>query len=319
MGYNVDLQTNYPNTAYNWKGGSGKTIYLSGCCPASVRNILVNLCGTKTTIKDMCALAISCGARVNGGTVPGMLLSAAKSKYDGFTYQYTTSDSKARTHAASGGMCLCHTTGSNKVFSNSGHFVAMVKASGNCVTIIDPFITSKKWALYDRPKLVNTDTGQTGVVTVTKATSDASFNYYYLITKVADKTTERNTDDMTETEVRKIIDQVAEEKAKKAVSSWAKDAFAAATKAGILDGTMPQGPVTREQLAQVFVNAGLIGGSDTPSAWAADAFQAATDAGVLDGSNPHGYVTREMLAQVLRNLSLIGTGGISVKSKEVGG
>ena len=63
----------------------------------------------------------------------------------------------------------------------------------------------------------------------------------------------------------------------------------------------------------------MIGGSDTPSAWAADAFRAATDAGILDGTNPHGYVTREMLAQVLRNLSLIGTGGIAVKSKEVGG
>lgn len=140
-----------------------------------------------------------------------------------------------------------------------------------------------------------------------------------LLTNTAEsKETGKDVEDMTETEVRKIIDQVSEEKAKKVVSSWAKDAFAAATKAGILDGTMPQGPVTREQLAQVFVNAGLIGGSDTPSGWAADAWAAATDAGILDGTNPHGYVTREMLAQVLQNCSLIGSAG-EVRSKELGG
>ena len=123
---------------------------------------------------------------------------------------------------------------------------------------------------------------------------------------------------MTEAEVRKIIDQAAEEKAKTAVSSWAKDFFAAATKAGILDGTMPQAPLTREQFATVLGRLGLVNVNETPSGWAEKAFTAATDAGILDGTNPHGYVTREMLAQVLRNLSLIGTGGSAVKNKEVG-
>ena len=123
---------------------------------------------------------------------------------------------------------------------------------------------------------------------------------------------------MTETEVRKIIDQVAEEKAKKAVSSWAADAWKKAKKAGMLDGTMPHGNLTREQLAVVLGRLGLVNVDDTPSGWAEQAFTAATDAGVLDGSNPHGYVTREMLAQVLQNCSLIGSGS-AVVSKELGG
>ena len=63
----------------------------------------------------------------------------------------------------------------------------------------------------------------------------------------------------------------------------------------------------------------LCGNDNNPSSWAADAWTAATNAGIVDGTNPHGYVTREMLAQVLQNCSLIGTGGITVKSKEVGG
>ncbi len=312
MAYNVDLQTNYPNTFYNWTGGSGKTIYTSGCCPSSVRNILVNLCGTKTSIKDMCALARSCGARVDGGTIPSTLLSAAKKKYGGFVYEYTTSDSKARKHAATGGMCLCHTTGSNKVFSNSGHFVAMVAASTSRVTIIDPYIPSNKWSIYNRKSKVTT-TGTKGVVYVSPVTSDASFDYYYMISKVSANKTNNSTktekvEDMTEAEVRKIIADEANKQAKLAVSDWAKSVWTDAVKAGVLDDERPQAPLTRQELATVLKKIGVFGRSDEPSSWAKAAFEAATEAAVLDGSDPHGYVSREMLAQVLKNIGFIGTG-----------
>ena len=72
----------------------------------------------------------------------------------------------------------------------------------------------------------------------------------------------------------------------------------------MLDGTAPQGNLTREQLTVVLRRLGMIGGDATPSAWAADAWTAATDAGVLDGTNPHGVVTREMLAQTFYALGL---------------
>lgn len=126
--------------------------------------------------------------------------------------------------------------------------------------------------------------------------------------KLTSTEVERSTDNMTETEVRKIIAEVATETTKKTVSAWAEKAWSAAVQEGVLDGTAPQGNVTREQLAQVLVNMGLIGGDDTPSDWAASAFAAATDAGVLDGTNPHGVVTREQLAVVLRKVGLVGTG-----------
>ena len=306
--YNVDLQTNYSGVAYNWPGGSGKTIYSSGCCPSSVRNILVNLCGTKTTIKEMCKLAISCGARVNGGTLPETLLKATKSKYGGFTYSYTKSDSTARSHVKNGGMALCHTTGSNKLFSTSGHFVAMVAATSSRVTIIDPYITSNKWSIYNRGSYITT-TGTKGVVTTSYSKSDESFDYYYLISKatnnVSNTTNGKDIEDMTESEVRKLINTVAEETAKKTVSGWAKDVFECATKADILDGTMPQSPMTREQFAAVICKLGLIDNGSEPSAWAKDAFEKATKAGILDGTNPHGLVTREMLAQVFENMNII--------------
>lgn len=123
-----------------------------------------------------------------------------------------------------------------------------------------------------------------------------------------EKNTKEETKDMTEAEVRKIIAAVEEEKAKHAASAWAENAWSAATQAGVLDGTAPQANVTREMLAQVFLNAGLIGGGDMPSEWAEQAFTAATDAGMLDGTNPHGVVTREQLAVVLQKIGLVGTG-----------
>lgn len=118
----------------------------------------------------------------------------------------------------------------------------------------------------------------------------------------------KDIENMTEAEVKKIIAAEAEAQAKKAVSSWAKDAFTAATEQGVLDGTMPQGNLTREQFAVVLGKLGFLNMADEPSSWAKSAFTAATEAGVLDGTNPHGPVTREMLAQVLVNVGLIGTG-----------
>ena len=44
----------------------------------------------------------------------------------------------------------------------------------------------------------------------------------------------------------------------KATSTWAKDAFDKATKSGVLDGTMPREPLTREQLAVILDKLGLL-------------------------------------------------------------
>lgn len=319
LGYSVKFQTEskYKSISYG-----SNSIYNSACGPASLCNALQALGLADVSIPTMCQLAVSCGARVDGGTVMATLLRETAPKYR-FTYRTTSKNAELLAHLKAGGVAILHNGSSYKLFSNSGHFVAAVAASGTTITVLDSYWYDGKYTASSIRRnyvsVVQKGVVKTSLTQCGKATIDRSPSYYLISREViTDKNTGKDTKDMTETEVRKIIDQVAEEKAKKAVSSWAKNAFAAATNAGILDGTSPQGPVTREQLAQVFVNAGLIGGSDTPSAWADDAWTAATDAGVLDGSNPHGYVTREMLAQVLQNCSLIGTGGSAVKNKEVG-
>lgn len=331
MTYDVASQLQYTNVAYRTKSGlpKGATIASGGCGPSSVRNMGNNLLGWNTTIPKVAAIAVDCGARYNGGTTISTLLAAMKKKYDGFTYEYTTSDATAIAAVKAGAMAIIHTAGAvggtyNKLLSTSGHFLCLATVSGTTATIIDSCVTTGKWTANGvRKKYIKT-TNQTGVVKCSTTALSAAIDYYYIVRKSTSgsaeesKETGKDVDNMTEAEVRKIIDRATEEKAKKAVSSWAAEAFAAATDAGVLDGTQPQAPLTREQFAAVMVRLHLCGNDNNPSSWAADAFQTATDAGILDGTNPHGYVTREMLAQVLQNCSLIGTGGSAVKNKEVG-
>lgn len=65
-------------------------------------------------------------------------------------------------------------------------------------------------------------------------------------------------DDMTKEEVIKIIQEYEAEKAKKPVDNWAKTAWAKIKNKGVMDGTKPKSPVTREQLAAILDRLGLI-------------------------------------------------------------
>ena len=319
MAYTVKFQTEskYKSISYG-----SNSIYNSACGPASLCNALQALGLADVSIPTMCKLAVSCGARVDGGTVMATLLRETARKYH-FTYSTTSSNAELLEHLKAGGVAILHNGSSYKLFSNSGHFVTAVAASGSTITVLDSYWYNGKYTASSIRRnyisVVQKGVIKTSLTQCGKATIDRSPSYYLISREaITDKNTGKDVNDMTEVEVRKIIDQAAEEKAMKAVSSWAKDFFAAATTAGILDGTQPQAPLTREQFAAVLARLHFCGNDNNPSSWAADAFQAATDAGILDGTNPHGYVTREMLAQVLQNLSLIGTGGSEVRSKEVG-
>lgn len=69
-------------------------------------------------------------------------------------------------------------------------------------------------------------------------------------------------EDMTAQEVRDIVDamltkRIVEER-NAAVDAYAKEAWEKAKASGLLDGTMPQSPVTRQQLAVVLERAGVL-------------------------------------------------------------
>lgn len=307
MSYNVHFQT---NVAYKKiKYGQG-TVYRSGCGPASLCNALDALNIAKVTVKTMCAYAVSVDARVEGGTDESVLLKHAAKKY-GFSYKTTSKNAELLAHLKSGGVAILHGGNSYKLFSDSGHFVCAVAASGSTVTVLDSFWYEGKYKrnAIRRNYVSVVDDGiiKTSIVQCGKATADRSPSYY-LISKTTQKSdSKKEVEDMTEAEVRKIIADEATKQAKLAVSDWAKSAWANAVEAKLLDDDRPQAAVTRQELAAELVKLGFAGRADAPSDWAKAAWTATEQAGVMTG-DPRGYVTREMLAQVLRNVGLVGAG-----------
>jgi N-acetylmuramoyl-L-alanine amidase CwlA len=65
-------------------------------------------------------------------------------------------------------------------------------------------------------------------------------------------------DDLTKEDVLKIIQEYEAQKTKMTVSSWAKTAWDKVKKKGVMDGTKPKSPVTREQLAAILDRLGLL-------------------------------------------------------------
>lgn len=290
------------------KYGQG-TVYTSGCGCAALCNALDALGIARVSVKAMCAYAVSVDARVKGGTDESVLLKHAAKKY-GFTYHTTSKNAELLAHLKSGGVAILHGGNSYKLFSDSGHFVCAVAASGNTVTVLDSFWYDGKYKrnAIRRNYVSVVDDGiiKTSIVQCGKATADRSPSYY-LISKSGKGDSKKEVEDMTEAEVRKIIADEATKQAKLAVSDWAKSAWANAVEAKLLDDDRPQAAVTRQELAAELVKLGFAGRTTEPSDWAKTAWTATEQAGVMT-RDPRGYVTREMLAQVLRNVGLVGAG-----------
>ena len=306
MSYNVHFQT---MPAYKGiKYGQG-TVYTSGCGCAALCNALDALGIARVSVKAMCAYSVSVDARVEGGTDEGVLLRNAAKKY-GFTYRTTSKNAELLAHLKSGGVAILHGGSAYKLFSDSGHFVCAVAASGNTVTVLDSFWYDKKYKRNairrNYASVVDDGIIKTSIVQCGKATADRSPSYY-LISKSGKGDNKKEVEDMTEAEVRKIIADEATKQAKLAVSDWAKSAWADAVEAKLLDDDRPQAAVTRQELAAELVKLGLAGRTDTPSDWAKAAWTATEQAGIMTG-DPRAYVTREMLAQVLKNVGLVGAG-----------
>lgn len=306
MGYNVHFQT---MPAYKGiKYGQG-TVYTSGCGCAALCNALDVLGIARVSVKAMCAYAVSVDARVEGGTDEGVLLRNAAKKY-GFTYRTTSKNVELLAHLKSGGVAILHGGNSYKLFSDSGHFVCAVAASGNTVTVLDSFWYDGKYKrnAIRRNYVSVVDDGiiKTSIVQCGKATADRSPSYY-LISKSGKGDNKKEVEDMTEAEVRKIIADEATKQAKLAVSDWAKSAWADAVEAGLLDDDRPQAPITRQEFAAELKKLNFTGRAAEPSGWAKAAWDAVEQAGIMSG-DPRAYVTREMLAQVLKNVGLVGAG-----------
>ena len=139
--YDVTFQTEarYKSVKY----GQG-TIYSSACGPASLCNALKVLGIASVSLPTMCKLAVSCGARVTGGTDMHQLLRAASKKY-AFAYRTTSKNAELLAHLKSGGTAILHAGTEYKLFSTSGHFVCAAAAKGSTITVLDSYWYSSKY------------------------------------------------------------------------------------------------------------------------------------------------------------------------------
>lgn len=304
--YHEQTLTAYKNVRYG-----GNSIYNSACGPATLANALMVLGVADITVKDACAFAVSCKARVEGGTDMHKLLAAAAKKWK-ITYTTTSSNAKLAAHLKAGGVAAMNQGSKYKVFSNGGHFVlAAAIDSKDRVTVIDSYWNAKKyktWPAYHAKSAVLSHCFvRTPLAWCGKATVDRSPSYY-LISKVTQKSdAKKEVEDMTEAEVRKIIADEAAKQARLTVSDWAKSVWTDAVAAKLLDDDRPQSPITRQEFAAELKKLNFTGRAAEPSGWAKAAWDAVEQAGIMSG-DPRAYVTREMLAQVLKNVGLVGAG-----------
>lgn len=300
----------YKNIKYG-----GNSIYNSACGPATLANALMVLGIADITVKDACAFAVSCKARVEGGTDMHKLLAAAAKKWK-ITYTTTSSNAKLAAHLRAGGVAAMNQGSKYKVFSNGGHFVlAAAIDSSDRVTVIDSYWNTSKYktwpAYHAKSKALSRCFVRTPLEWCGKATADRSPSYYLISKTQKNNNKKVQVEDMTENEVRKIIADEANKQAKLAVSDWARSAWTDAVAAKLLDDDRPQAPITRQEFAAELKKLNFTDRATEPSGWAKVAWEAVEQAGIMS-SDPRAYVTREMLAQVLVNAGVVA----GVKDKE---
>lgn len=188
--YTVTFQT---ETKYKVVRYGGNSVYNSACGPASLCNALRAAGIADVNLLTMCKLAVSCGARVDGGTDMGTLLKAASKKY-GFTYSMTSKNADLLAHLKAGGTAILHGGSSYKLFSYGGHFVSAVGVSGQTITVLDSYWYDGKYTATtlrkNNVKVIAKGVIKTGLSQCGKATIDRAPSYY-LISRKTVRTTKR--------------------------------------------------------------------------------------------------------------------------------
>lgn len=231
--YHEQTLAAYKNVRYG-----GNSIYNSACGPATLANALMVLGVADITVKDACAFAVSCGARVEGGTDMHKLLAAAAKKWK-ITYTTTSSNSKLAAHLRAGGVAAMNQGSVNKVFSNGGHFVlAAAIDSKDGVTVIDSYWNAKKYktwpAYHAKSEILSRCFVRTPLVWCGKATADRAPSYY-LISK-AERKPQKPASSNT-TDKKQEDDDMTYYKKFENIPTWYQTAVKKAIDAGALNGT----------------------------------------------------------------------------------
>ena len=308
-GYQVRFQNvpEFRNIAYGKWGGN---IYSTACGPSAACNAL-NAAGiADITIPDMCKIAEDSGARYNGGTTESVLLKALMKKYD-FTFTSTNDPAQVRKHLQNGGIAIAHAGTSYRLFTERGHYLALVKIdSSDNVTILDSYWEDDKFT--DREirrknvKVLSTGVVQTSLAQLDKACADRSPRYFLLNTNSKPDTPDPDSE-LPFTDVR--------------TSSWYYEDVKAVYEQKLMKGMTttkfePNGQMTRAQAVQILYNyetekygtptvENPLTFTDVPDGkWYKTAVDWASANGIVNGMGnnkfePNSNVTREQFAKIM--------------------
>ena len=337
MSYTVKFQSpaSYAGDWYKYN-----TIGKSGCGPASVCNALKNAGIADVSVPTMCALAVSCGARVDGGTVMATLLNACKNKY-GITYTTTSKNAELTAHLKAGGTAVCWCGGGYPLFSDGGHFVAAVGLdSSGLIYVADSLYYSGKWSYNSTRKSQIKTTDTTGLVRCTitamgKATADRSPSYFLISKEAAQPSTNNTTTTTNTTTSDQEDDDMTYYKNLTDVPSYYQEAIKKLVTSGAMKGTGGGELNVSEDLcrmATVLNNAGILDLTapivyrtidDVPTYYRT-AVQKLIDQGAISGTgggdlNLDANICRALTIMDNAGLLEVCTCGNDVRSKELGG
>lgn len=158
---------------------------------------------------------------------------------DGFEAYYFTSSTEARTLAT---LCEKHIKGigQNSRGIKSGNHLYWCKKTKMPSVLVESFFVDSA------DRLIGDTAAEQKAFGV--AYAKAILEYFGIKYKGAEV--------LTKNDVIAIIKEYEAQKAKEAVSAWSAASWKKAKKKGIMDGTMPKSPVTREQLAAILDRTG---------------------------------------------------------------
>lgn len=291
MKYLITKQNNFGNIAYNWPGGSGKTVKSSGCGPCAMLMVVENMLGIRWLMADWINWVLSTGARVNGGTDMNKLCKAVSNKYS-LEFSTTNSETDLLEHIKKGGMAIANVGGKRSgwsgLFSDSGHFITVlgILADGRFI-IGDPGIYNGKFNSSFRRSKVEVD-GDLVYVNSSNLNSDTLNRTpnYYLLKKKSENINPK--DEEEEEMIYKTINDVPE---------WYKEAVQRRIDLGVFDGKNISETMARIWTVEDRINPFYANLDDVPEYWREDT-KKLIEAGKIkgDGKNEVGKYRWELSA-----------------------
>jgi len=141
-------QNAYRDLSYPAPGYPSATIKSGGCGVCAAVNAVGALTGKSVPVSVMRDLAVSCGARVSGGTDMKKLTGQLCKTY-GLKCIQSNSLAQLIAHLKDGGVAICNTAGRG-MFSTGGHYVVALGFLGDRLCVADPGLYTGKYATARR-------------------------------------------------------------------------------------------------------------------------------------------------------------------------